>query len=220
MTTPSLVMLPGLGADARMYREQKKAFPQLVIPEWIPPMKQESLAEYARRFLQSLNLKEPYYLGGASFGGMIAYEMASVQPPRGLFLLSSARSPQAMTRWLQYVRSIAHLTQVLPWDAASLVAELGLSLPASWLPFRVKMVLRHLHHDETDFMRWGLPAVLRWKPTVYQNTFPIHHLHGERDPFLPASISQANVIIPQAGHLLTKTHSEEVNRFIAERLSY
>jgi pimeloyl-ACP methyl ester carboxylesterase len=219
MTPPPLIMLPGLGADARMYRAQKEAFPQLVTPDWIPPKKQESLAEYAQRFLQSLDLQGPYFLGGASFGGMIAYEMALAQPPRGLFLLSSARSPQAMTNWLRRIRSIAHITQILPWDAASLVAELGLGLPDRLLPFRVKMVLKHLHHDETDFMRWGLPAVLRWKPSELASTFPIHQLHGERDPFLPAKLSQADLIVPKAGHLLTKTHAEEVNRFIAERIA-
>ena len=59
----------------------------------------------------------------------------------------------------------------------------------------------------------------RWKPSELASTFPIHQLHGERDPFLPAKLSQADLIVPKAGHLLTKTHAEEVNRFIAERIA-
>jgi pimeloyl-ACP methyl ester carboxylesterase len=67
-------------------------------------------------------------------------------------------------------------------------------------------------------MKWGLHAILRWKPSKYNQTFPIHHLHGERDPFFPAKKSGACHIIPGAGHLLTKTHHEEVNQFIASRI--
>ncbi|HMP18392.1 MAG TPA: alpha/beta hydrolase, partial [Gemmatales bacterium] len=190
----------------------------LITPEWIAPYKRESLPAYAERFVKSLGLQDPYYLGGASFGGIMAQEMAKVQPPLGLFLISSTRSPAAMTAWLQKVSSVAHITQILPWQSASLLAEVGLNLPERWLPYRLKMVLKPLHHDETDFMRWGLRAVLRWRPTPGTANYPVHQIHGELDPFLPARQSQADIIVPGAGHLLTKSHAEVVNQFLLERL--
>ena len=34
-----LLLLPGLGADRRLFEPQRQAFPQLVVPPWIPPRK-------------------------------------------------------------------------------------------------------------------------------------------------------------------------------------
>lgn len=215
---PPLILLPGMGADARMYREQKKVFPQLVVPEWIPPRRSESLVKYAHRFADVINPGKPFYLGGASFGGIIAYEMAQHLRPEGLFLIASGRSPDLMVPWLRQIRSIAHITHILPWETASLVSELGLKLAGNVLPFRMRALLKHLHHKETPFMKWSLHAILRWQPADRSTPFPIHHLHGQRDPFFPAAHSGACQIVPGAGHLLTKTHHEVVNQFIAERL--
>lgn len=217
-TTPPLILLPGLGVDARMYREQKKVFPQLIVPNWIEPRSHEPIAQYAQRFMDHTDPGVPFYLGGASFGGIVAGEMARHRQPLALFLLATGRSPQRLSGWLRRLRSIAHLTQLLPWDSASLLAELALAIPERTLPFPIRALLKHLHHSETDFMRWGLPAVLRWKPTNLPATFPIHHLHGERDPFFPAHQSDACEVVPGAGHLLTKTHYAVVNRFLAERM--
>ena len=49
-----LVLLPGLGADHRLLEPQRQAFPQLVVPAWIPPQKNESLPEYAARMAETV----------------------------------------------------------------------------------------------------------------------------------------------------------------------
>lgn len=214
-----LILLPGMGADARMFREQKKAFPQLVVPDWIPPLRGETLVEYAHRFAEAINPGTPFYLGGASFGGIIAYEMAQHVRPESLFLIASGRSYQRMVPWLRRVRSIAHMTQILPWDVASLVSELGLGVAGSVMPFPVRVILKHIHHQRTPFMKWSLHAILRWEPSDYVPTFAIHHLHGARDPFFPANQSGACQIVPGAGHLLTMSHHQVVNQFIADRIN-
>lgn len=217
VTAPPLILLPGLGADARMFREQQKAFPQLVVPPWIPPLPNETLGQYSRRMMEAINPRGPFYLGGASFGGMIACEMAQVRPPLGLFLLSSGRSPRYMKRWVRQASSIAPLAKILPWNTAALLAELGLALPGKMVPFRLRVLLKHLHLDQVEFMRWGLPAVLQWKASEWTGDFPIHQLHGERDPFLLPLLPHAQVV-PGGGHLLTKTHPEVVNAFLKERM--
>ena len=218
ISPPPLILLPGMGADARMFREQMKVFPQLIVPEWIPPLRNETLVQYAHRFADAINPGMPFYLGGASFGGIIAYEMAKHLRPQALFLLACGRSHQHMTGWLKKVRSIAHLTYVLPWDMASLVSELGLSFIGDKMPFTIRVLLKHMHHKETAFMKWSLHAILRWKPSTVIHDFPVHHLHGERDPFFPAKHCGACQIVPGAGHLLTRTHHQVVNQFIAERI--
>ena len=40
-----LILLSGMGADERVFQRQREAFPDLVVPKWITPDPQESLAE-------------------------------------------------------------------------------------------------------------------------------------------------------------------------------
>src|SRR5262245_33260701 len=75
-TTPRLIMLPGLGADARLLTPQAAAFPGLVTPAWIEPKRNESLPDYAARFAATFALSQDTIIGGVSFGGMVALEIA------------------------------------------------------------------------------------------------------------------------------------------------
>ena len=76
--TFQLILLPGLGADHRLLEPQRAAFPQLIVPPWIPPRKHESLPQYAERMAETVTPPHdvPLVLGGVLFGGMLAYEMA------------------------------------------------------------------------------------------------------------------------------------------------
>lgn len=218
VSTRPLILLPGLGADARMYREQKKAFPQLVVPNWIEPLSGESLQQYAKRFAREINPGKPFFLGGSSLGGIIALEMSRYINPDALFLFACGRSHKQMTPWLRKVRSLAALSQILPWNTASLVSELGLTLANPVIPSTVRSLMKHLHHREIPFVKWGLHAVLRWESQWHSTDVRVHHLHGEKDPFFPARLSGACEIVAGAGHLLTRTHHDAVTRFIAARI--
>jgi len=69
---PSIVLFPGLGADARLFREEQARFPNLTVVSWIEPRGPESLADYAARMASDVSELHPSYIGGASFGGMVA----------------------------------------------------------------------------------------------------------------------------------------------------
>ena len=82
------MLIPGLGADARLFRPQREFFPRLETPPWIEWRRAEPLPAYAARLAATIDAAEPYHLGGASLGGMLALEMARVldPPPRAVFL--------------------------------------------------------------------------------------------------------------------------------------
>ena len=67
---------------------------------------------------------------------------------------------------------------------------------------------------DSRFMHWTLQAILRWQPTPLEG-ISIFQIHGDRDPLIPASRVQADVVIPNGGHLINLTHAEEVNDFLA-----
>ena len=75
---PTVVLLPGLGADHRLFRSQHAVLPDIVIPAWPPTGADDSLASFAGRFVDSIPKADGLYLGGSSFGGMVALELAAL----------------------------------------------------------------------------------------------------------------------------------------------
>ena len=74
----TFVFLPGLGEDHRSFNHQMAAFPNSYAADWIDPLPDEPLEQYAVRFAASirteLNKRTPssVIVCGHSLGGMIA----------------------------------------------------------------------------------------------------------------------------------------------------
>ncbi len=104
----TVVLLPGLGADGRLFGAQKRAFPGLRVLERMEPEGRESLAAYAARLAERFEEPEgPYILGGSSMGGMVALEMARLLRPSAVVLIGSALSGGGVWGWLRAVERAA-----------------------------------------------------------------------------------------------------------------
>jgi len=200
-------VLPGMGADGRLFDAQR-AVRDIQVIDWIPPAHpHEPLADYARRLASSLHLDEPYDLGGASFGGMTALELARHLTPRRVFLFGSCRSPQALPPWLRLLARFAHHP---PAVLHPLVARfLGATTPA-----HIRLFADMLAKTPPHFFRWAARAVFSWTG-VEELPMPVLHIHGDRDRVMPIHRVRPDRVIAGAGHLLNMTHGEAVNEFIA-----
>jgi pimeloyl-ACP methyl ester carboxylesterase len=212
-----LILFPGMGADERLFAPQRVAFPQLIVPRWITPLPGESLAAYAGRFARHVAPGGPCYVGGASFGGFVAVEVARHLDARACFLIGSARGPDELPLRIRSLRRLRRLLPALPLGLAKTLA--GLSLGASgWaMSPAAGRVLRQLADADAAFLRWACGAVLSWEEPASLDV-PIHQIHGARDHVLPARRTRADVIVPGAGHVLSLTHTAEVNRFLRGRM--
>src|SRR5262245_7658263 len=95
-----LLLLPGMAADARLFEHQLARFPTLRVPSWIDPGRRESLRAYAARFARVVDPGVPCIVGGASFGGVVAQEMAKQLRAVACVLIGSIRSPAELPwRW-------------------------------------------------------------------------------------------------------------------------
>jgi len=220
MFNSPLILIPGMGADSRIFRAQCEAFPQARIPAWISPHRNESLVSYARRFAATIDPHQPCYLGGASFGGIIALEMAAHLNVRALFLIGSIRSPREMAWGVRTARPLARLAFALPFPLLSSMARVSLCASGRYSTIATRSLLIQVADAESDFLRWATRALLSWQPSPTVGRVPIHQIHGGHDRVFPAPLSRADVILPDAGHLLSVTHGDAVNRFILGYLEH
>ena len=205
-----------MGADARLFAAQRRRFPSLRIMEWQRPRRGDTLADYARQMAERLPTGR-FVLGGVSFGGVIAQEIAAIQKPAALLLISTLTS----TRDLRGAPGIAR------WLPATVLAEgarlargmCRLSAPTHGLlgPHR-GLIATMLGDADAGYLAWACSELPQWKAPLLP-AIPTLRIHGTRDPLLMPADRSGIKWIRGAGHLASMTHAGEVNRAIAEFLS-
>lgn len=217
-----MILLPGLGLDGRLYAMQRLEFPQIVVPDWLRPRFRETLPDYARRMAEAVNPGGACYVGGMSFGGMVALEMTRHLDCRGCFLISSIRSPQELPFWARF---LAPWAWVLPPRSDLFAAVAGTSLlwtVGPFLPARWRRFCVHLSKTRAPLLPWACRAVVRWRPPE-SFPCPIYQIHGDSDPILPHRNTRPDQIIVRGGHLLPLSHPFAVNDFLRsglQRMAY
>lgn len=213
--SPRLIMFPGLGADARLFQAQRGAFPELIVPDWLPARPGETLAEYGRRMAGTFEVRRPFFLCGVSFGGMVALEVARHSVPNALMLISSARSAAAIPRILRWYEALSRVLPNRIASATTVFAPLVIGKFGTLEEPQRALLLSMLHDTPMEFIRWGARAIVEW-PGCASAACPIFHMHGEADRIIPVKGVRPDSIIPGAGHLVNVTHADAVNRRIAE----
>jgi pimeloyl-ACP methyl ester carboxylesterase len=145
---------------------------------------------------------------------MLAWELASLLRPEALLLIASCHSPKAIALRLRWSSWLLRLIPPLAIEGTMpLVPVLAprFSPSATYLlPWLIEMY----RDTPPSFLRWGVRAACSWKPSPLGGV-PVYHIHGAKDRLIPARRSGADVLVPQAGHLLNLTHVDVVNAFIA-----
>jgi pimeloyl-ACP methyl ester carboxylesterase len=211
-----LILLPGIGTDARLFSLQRLEFPQLVIPEWLPPQRRESLTDYAARFAETVNPGRPCIVGGMSFGGIVALELSRHLPAVACVLISSVKSSLEFPLWM---RVLGPWAWVLPRRTDLIVAAMGTALNYSLgfaLPPRGRQFCEHLSKTRSLVLPWACRVAVKWRPTLDGLPCPVFHLHGDCDPIFPLRFTKADQVIAGGGHALPLTHPYVVNQFLKD----
>jgi pimeloyl-ACP methyl ester carboxylesterase len=206
-----IILLSGMAADERLFEAQAEVFPDLRVQPWIPPLPGESLRAYAARLAPQVDPGRPCLVGGASFGGVVALELAAHLPALACILIGSIRSPSALPwRW-RLLRPVAGFGPDMLRVLTAACAWFGRRLLA---PGTVRR-LRRLSRPEAAFVRWAMCAVARWQPSPAARRVRVFHIHGEADRVLPVALSRPDVVVPGGGHALSLFSPSVVNEFIA-----
>jgi pimeloyl-ACP methyl ester carboxylesterase len=210
-----LYLLPGLGADHRLFEPQVKALDDVHVIPWIEPESaDESLAEYARRLVSTSSFQRPFDLGGSSFGGIVALELARHLQPEQVILIGSCRSPKKLPPYYKVLQRVSKLLPdqlLLPPEILSsfIARRFGLAARGENREFFFDM----LHHTPVSFIRWASSAVFGWAGSA-DLRISVHHIHGSDDQIIPVRYVKPDRVVAGAGHLLNLTHRDQVNRFI------
>lgn len=207
-----IVMLSGMAADERLFAPQRARFPNLRVQPWIKPLPAESVQRYAARLAPQVDPGRPFIVGGASFGGVVALELAGLLPALACVLIGSIRSPAALPwRW----RLLQPLAVFGP-DALRSAATLGARIGGRFLPSRTVRQLHRFSQPGAMFLRWAACAVVQWRPSPAAKRVQVYQIHGAADRELPLGHGRLDTVVPAGGHALTLFSPTAVNEFLAK----
>lgn len=163
----------------------------------------------------TIDRSTPFLLGGVSFGGFVAQEAAQHLQPQGLILISSCRSRNELPRFLRTIGLSAHITPPFAISLAKRMVSSTRKLFGVTNLEQAKLFDDMLYDTDSAFMRWCIRAVLAWEG-IANRDIPTLHVHGAHDRIIPLRGVKPDIIIPGAGHVVSMSHPEMVNRIIED----
>ncbi len=208
-----------MGADEKVFCKQKEEFPHLIVPDWLPPIKGESLPEYAKRFAKVIDPGVPCVIGGASFGGMVAIEMLPHLQCKACILVGSVSHPDQLPPYVRWARPLGPSTVFIPYGLVQFACRIVNRLFGGFLGPYFRFIFNQAQHSTASFFRWAIPALLKWRKIDQATDYaPVIHIHGDRDLVLSIKYVKAAHVITGGGHVISYRNSVEVNRLIHQVL--
>jgi len=212
----TLYFLSGLGADKRVF--QKLHVPEnysIVHVEWIKPLQNESITNYAARLSAIINQDEAFGIIGLSFGGIMALELSKIVSPAQTIIISSVSSNKQLPPSFT-IMNFLFLHKFIPKRFLKMKNKF-----VYWFmgarTIREKAVFNQILKDtEITFFRWAISTILKWKHD--SKTKNLYHIHGTSDNIFPIKYISPDYTIEGGGHLMVYSNATEVSSILRKIL--
>ncbi|MCW3127967.1 MAG: hypothetical protein JWO03_3625 [Bacteroidetes bacterium] len=205
-----IYLIPGLGADGRMYEPQQKVLSNTIVLEHQKPLKNETMKQYAKRLAEKIDTSEPFILVGTSLGGIISMEIARITHPEKVILISSVKHRGELPAWMRIMKYL-RLHRLLSGRAFIYFSKKNIKLLITKRDTRVAQLLMDMHLDaDPDFVKWAINEVVGWEGGMDYRQDVIH-IHGTRDRLFPYQNITNAIAITGGSHVMGCTQPHDVN---------
>jgi pimeloyl-ACP methyl ester carboxylesterase len=201
-------ILPGMGADSRMYSSPEyRRLKNIFFLNWPIYKGETTLSQMARRVIEENQITEGANIGGSSLGGMVACEIANQIKINSIILIGSSNTPERVNSIL---KSLSNFSEYAPVKLLQfLVGRTSLSKQSE--------LLKMFEKAEHEFITKMSNAIFDWPGNLSQDV-NIFAIHGKYDKVIYPPDN--NVKIIGGGHLIAMSHPAEVASFIKESAKY
>ncbi|MDR2205965.1 MAG: alpha/beta hydrolase [Flavobacteriaceae bacterium] len=205
-----IYIFSGLGVDKRVFNSIDFGNLNVKFIDWIQPLKNESLENYAKRISLKLNAENPILIG-LSFGGIVAVEISKVLKIKSIILISSAKNKYELPKTYRIAGKLK-INKLIP---NSILKKQNFI--TNWL-FGIKtksekrLLKSILKETNPGFLDWAICEIINWKNEY--NPENCIHIHGNKDRIIPLKNVKPDFIIEKGGHFLTVNKAKEVEEII------
>lgn len=178
--------------------------------DWITPLKNESLKNYALRLRREIKDDQPTIIG-ISFGGMLATEMAKADKNISAIIISSSKVNSEIPAIFQLGKYIPAY-KILPSFLLKQSALLFKSFLGAKGKEQQKILKQIIKDTYTTFLKWAISAILNWKNDIVPEK--LIHIHGTADKLLPYRLVKADYTIQNGTHIMPLDKHEEITALL------
>jgi len=212
-----LLLLPGLGADERMFAGLGDLCLPVIGRPLPEPFHHENMTAYALRVASLLQPRPEDWIGGASFGGMVAAAIARHRPVRGVVLIGGALSSASLPG---PVRGLSHIACRLPLSPMRSLLTRPTILSRAFgtlTPEQSALIADMIASAPDRLLREGARLVAGYFPET-PLICPVHAIHGNQDRLMQAPPIPGCRTVSGAGHALVMSHPQVVTAFLRQLL--
>lgn len=215
-TAPPLVyLIPGLGADARLFKDLSLPGCEVHILEWIDPQPNETFEQYINRLTADVRWHDNPVVCGVSFGGMVAVTLGTIRPVKQVIAVSTIKTHDELPLYLRLITRLRLHLLVPMW---MMRRRSGI---VNWYFGVTSSISKQLLHEilkgsKPVFTRWALTQIGNWRNSAVRDN--VTHIHGTADRVFPIGRIKNCVRIEGGHHFMVADRSAEVAEIMLQTI--
>lgn len=211
-------LMPGMAASPKIFEYIKLPETQFEIHllEWIIPLSNETLENYALRMINYIK-HENIVLLGVSFGGVLVQEMSKHLSIRKLIIVSSVKSMYELPKKMSIAKSTMAY-KLLPVQLASNIDLFTKYAFGSNIKKRLELYKKYMSVNDSNYLSWAIKQMVCWNQE--NDHVGVVHIHGDNDAVFPIKNISNCIIIKGGTHIMIinkyKWFNENLPRIILE----
>jgi pimeloyl-ACP methyl ester carboxylesterase len=211
----NIYIFSGLGADKIVFQNMDFSNYNVTFVEWIVPIQNESIEQYAKRLTRQIVHKQPILIG-LSFGGIMAVEVSKVIAVKKIILIASAKKRSEIP-WYYKIAGKFRLYKIMP-----VVFMKRANFFSFWV-FGIeseneqKILTKILKETDANFLRWAIMQITTWRNQIEPRN--CIHIHGASDCILPIRFVKSCVRVEQGGHFMTLNKADLLTQIVRSELA-
>ncbi|RNL74423.1 alpha/beta hydrolase [Sinomicrobium pectinilyticum] len=202
MDTPRIPVyfMPGMAASPLIFENIRLPEDRFEIHylEWMLPLENESLKNYALRMCVHIKHEAPVLIG-VSFGGMLVQEMVAYVNPRKVIIISSVKCREELPAKMLFAR-YTRAYKLLPTGLINNVELLAKYAFGEAVTKRIQLYEKYLSVRNKKYIDWAIDAIVCWDR---DEILPgIIHIHGDKDPVFPIARIKDCIRIDKGTHIM------------------
>lgn len=208
-------LIPGLGADSRIYNNIIIDGYELVKLDWIEPDKTDTLKSYAQKLILQYNIVPLSVVIGNSLGGMIAIEIAKILPVKKVILISSIKTIDEAPAYFSFFRALP-VYKIIPGKLMTSMGFAARFMFGKMSEADNRLFIDMLKNSSPKFMKWAMYALLHWdNKTIPANVTVIT---GDNDKVFNYRRIGDPIIVKGGTHIMIFDRANEINAILKDIL--
>jgi len=167
--------------------------------EWLLPIGNEPLADYAQRLAQNIKHDNPVLIG-VSFGGVIVQELSRIIKARKVIIISSVRCNAEFPRRMRF----AKMTQAYRFFPTGIMTRVDwlakVAIGNNLISRRLNLYEKFLSVRDKKYLDWALKSIILWDRAVPDET--VIHIHGDADEVFPPRYLKNYIPVKGGKHVM------------------